>query len=91
MLQGLYALEDRILGKGSFGTVYLGLDLSKDRYISLKKIPAEIKDDPQKINALSNEILISAGVDNENLVKIIDLRDIGEENISFMNFVMEVI
>ena len=78
-IQGLYALEDRILGKGSFGTVYLGLDLSKDRYVSLKKIPSEIKADPQKLQALSNEILISAGVDNENLVKILDLTDIGEK------------
>ena len=78
-IQGLYALEDRILGKGSFGTVYLGIDLSKDRYVSLKKIPSEIKADPQKLQALSNEILISAGVDNENLVKILDLTDIGEK------------
>ena len=78
-IQGLYALEDRILGKGSFGTVYLGVDVAKDNYVSLKKIPPEIKDDPQKINALSNEILISADVDNENLVKILDLTDIGKD------------
>ena len=78
-MQGIYALEDRILGKGSFGTVYLGVELANDRYVSLKKIPPEIKEDPQKINALSNEILISAGVDNENLVKILDLTDIGND------------
>ena len=78
-MQGLYALEDRVLGKGSFGTVYLGVDLVNDRYVSLKKIPPEIKEDPQKINALSNEILISAGVDNINLVKILDLTDIGTD------------
>ena len=78
-IQGLFALENRILGKGSFGTVYLGVDLEKDRYVSLKKIPPEIKDDPQKINALSNEILISADVDNENLVKILDLTEIEKD------------
>jgi serine/threonine protein kinase len=78
-MQGLYALEDRILGKGSFGVVYLGVDLANDRYVSLKKIPPEIKEDHQKINALSNEILISAGVDNINLVKILDLTDIGTD------------
>ena len=75
-MQGLFALENKILGKGSFGVVYLGTDISNDKYVSLKKIPSEIRSDPQKLEALSNEILISAGVDNENLVKILDLTDI---------------
>ena len=75
-LQGLFALENKILGKGSFGTVYLGMDLYNNKYVALKKIPSELMKDPQKIEALSNEILISAGVDNVNLVRIIDLTDI---------------
>jgi len=78
-LQGLYALENKILGKGSFGTVYLGIDILKDKYVSLKKIPSEIMKDPQKIEALSNEILISSSIENENLVKILDLTDINNE------------
>ena len=78
-LQGLYALEHKILGKGSFGTVYLGTDILKDKYVSLKKIPSEIMKDPQKIEALSNEILISSSIENENLVKILDLTDINNE------------
>ena len=78
-IQGLFALEDKILGKGSFGTVYLGTDLANDKYVSLKKIPLEIMNDPQKIEALSNEILISSGVDNENLVKILDLTYIDKD------------
>ncbi len=79
MEQGVYALENKILGKGSFGTVYLGMDVFKNKYVSLKKIPGEIMRDQQKIDALSNEILISSGVDNENLVKILDLTDINNE------------
>ena len=78
-IQGLFALEGKVLGKGSFGTVYLGTDIANDRYVSLKKIPGEIMKDNQKIEALSNEILISSGVDNENLVKIIDLTDINND------------
>ena len=78
-IQGLFALEDKILGKGSFGTVYLGTDLANDKYVSLKKIPLEILNDPQKIEALSNEILISSGVENENLVKILDLTYIDKD------------
>ena len=78
-IHGLFALENKVLGKGSFGTVYLGTDIANDRYVSLKKLPGEIMKDPQKIEALSNEILISSGVDNENLVKIIDLTDINND------------
>ena len=79
MEQGVYALENKILGKGSFGTVYLGTDVFKNKYVSLKKIPAEIMKDPKKIESLSNEILISSGVENENLVKILDLTDIDDK------------
>ena len=78
-LQGLFALDNKVLGKGSFGTVYLGTDIANDRYVSLKKIPAEIIKDPQKIESLANEILISSGVDNENLVKILDLTEISND------------
>ena len=85
-IQGLFALENKILGKGSFGTVYLGTDLSNDKYVSLKKIPSEIINNPQKIEALSNEILISSGVDNENLVKIIDLTEINNEKFIVYEF-----
>ena len=78
-IQGLFALEGKVLGKGSFGTVYLGTNISNDKYVALKKIPLEIMKDQQKIQALSNEILISADVENENLVTIIDLTDINED------------
>ena len=78
-LQGLFALENKVIGKGCFGTVYLGTDIANDKYVALKKIPPEIKNDAQKIQALSNEILISAGVENENLVKILDLTDINND------------
>ena len=76
MLQGLFGIENKVLGKGSFGTVYLGTDIANDKYVALKKIPAEMINDAQKIEALSNEILISSGVDNENLVKILDLTEL---------------
>ena len=75
-MQNLFALENKVLGKGSFGVVYLGTDIANDKYVALKKIPAEIINDAQKIESLSNEILISSGVDNVNLVRILDLTEI---------------
>lgn len=80
-VQDLYALEGKILGKGSFGTVYLGVNLSNDQYVALKKIPAEILNDQQKINSLSNEILISSEVESqtENLVTILNITYINND------------
>ena len=75
-IQGLFALENKILGKGSFGTVYLGTDISKDKYVALKQIPNQIMRDPQQLQLLSNEILISSGIHHENLVNILDIYEI---------------
>ena len=78
-IQGLFGLENKILGKGSFGTVYLGTDISKDKYVALKNIPPNIVNNPQNLQLLSNEILISSEVQSENLVKIIDLPEINNQ------------
>ena len=78
-IQGLFSLEGKILGKGAFGVVYLGMDLSKNRYVALKKIPRYLINDPDKYEMFSNEILVSSGVKHENLVNIIDLADINNE------------
>ena len=78
-IQGLFSLEGKVLGKGEFGVVYLGMDLSKNRYVALKKIPRYLINDPDKYEMFSNEILVSSGVKHENLVNIIDLADINNE------------
>lgn len=75
-MQGSIALEKKQLGKGAFGIVYLGFDINNNKYVALKKIPNEIVKDPQKINALGNEILISTDVSGDNLVKIRDIQEI---------------
>ena len=78
-IQGLFSLENKILGKGSFGTVYLGTDISKDKSVALKQIPNQILRDPQQIQLLSNEILISSGINHENLVNILDITEINNQ------------
>ena len=78
-IQGLFSLEGKTLGKGAFGVVYLGMDLSKNRYVALKKIPKYLINSPDKYEMFSNEILVSSGVKHENLVNIIDIADINNE------------
>lgn len=78
-IQGLFALENKVLGKGSFGTVFLGTDISKDKNVALKQIPRTILRNPQQIQLLSNEILISSGIKHQNLVNIVDIAEINNE------------
>lgn len=59
------------LGKGAFGTVYKGrLRGTEGPWRAIKKIQkTQIKD----VNMLMNEIEISAGLDNPNIVKIYEI------------------
>ena len=75
---GLYELySNEVLGKGSFGIVYKGIRRIPDsnnpgeekiEEVAFKKIPQEIINDKAKLDALSNEILISSliNVSNKN-------------------------
>ena len=79
-----YTLEGKTLGKGSFGTVYLGRfygDPSKESTkVALKEIPESIKNDPSIIESLSKEVLISFDINksecSKNVVSIKDIADI---------------
>ena len=79
-----YEIDEKIiLGRGSFGTVYKAIHNYKDKdnkdhadIVALKKLPEEIKNDKEKLESLSNEIMISTELnkknikeDNENLEK----------------------
>ena len=53
-----------ILGKGSFGIVYKGISHKDDKEepVALKQIPKEIANDRNKLQLLSNEVVISANL-----------------------------
>ena len=66
----IYSIDySNILGKGSFGTVYKGKmhKNNKEQIVALKTIPQEIINDKNKLQMLSNEVLISANLfEDEN-------------------------
>jgi len=53
-----------MLGKGSFGIVYKGISHKDDKEepVALKQIPKEIINDKNKLQLLSNEVVISANL-----------------------------
>ena len=67
--------ENTILGKGAFGTVYLGAKTNADRKkekVALKEIPKQLNDEESQ-KALQNEIDICEKLDNTNIVKMIKI------------------
>ena len=67
--------EKTILGKGAFGTVYLGTKITSDGKngkVALKEIPKQLNDEESE-KALQNEIDICQQLYNTNIVKMIKI------------------
>ena len=63
--KNIYSIDySNILGKGSFGTVYKGKvhKNNKEEVVALKQIPKAIINDKNKLQLLSNEVVISANL-----------------------------
>ena len=77
------SMSKTILGKGAFGTVFLGYKFNPDgtsEKIALKEIPKQLND-AESQKALDNEINICEQLDNTNIVKMIKIaKDIGDKN-----------
>ena len=74
-----YSIDySNILGRGAFGTVYKGKcnKDDKEKIVALKEIPKEIINNKVKLQLLSNEIVISAELYDDN-----DDNDNNERNI----------
>ena len=68
--------EKTILGKGAFGTVYLGTKINqngKKEKVALKEIPKQLESDDESQKALQNEIDICQKLRNTNIVKMIKI------------------
>ena len=81
-----YIIENKILGKGAFGKVYLGTIKEKKEKIALKELPKEVENDKEALESISNEIQISSKLDNTNIVKMLEITEINNKQYLIYEF-----
>ena len=72
-------MKEKVIGQGSFGTLYQVKHMPLQRYSAMKVIRKTIKD-LQHEESLMNEINILRKLDHPNIVKITDFYDLKYEN-----------
>jgi len=68
-----YILESK-LGEGQFGDVYKGRNLLNDDEVAVKTVKREILKDAKFYELLETEIKVLKACDNENIVKLYDIK-----------------
>lgn len=77
----------RLLGKGSFGKVWLADDLHLGRQVALKTLHLPADADPAALESLRKEAKILANLDHRNVVKVHAWREAGDENYLVLEYV----
>eukprot|EP00658_Telonema_sp_P-2_P020017 TRINITY_DN1787_c0_g3_i1.p1 TRINITY_DN1787_c0_g3~~TRINITY_DN1787_c0_g3_i1.p1 ORF type:complete len:1072 (-),score=211.96 TRINITY_DN1787_c0_g3_i1:152-3367(-) len=66
----IYSRSDTMLGAGSYGKVYLGMEEHTGQLVAMKVMP--LPDDPSEVEKIENEVSIMRTVHDENLVDLYD-------------------
>ena len=64
----------KLLGKGSFGEVYLSTKKGCKEYLATKKIPKKYAEDPKIKKYFQNEIKILREIKHKNIMKLYDVK-----------------
>ena len=62
-----------LLGRGGMGEVYLARDTRLDRKVALKVLPAELKDDPERMKRFVQEAKAASRLNHPNIITIHDI------------------
>ena len=65
---------EKLLGKGSFGEVYLTTKKGHPGYFATKKIPKAMAESPKTQKYFFNEIKILNGIDHKNIMKLYEVK-----------------
>ncbi len=66
------------LGEGGMGAVYLAEDVNLDRKVALKVLPADVSDDPDRLERFEREAKAIAALNHPNIVTIYSVEQEGD-------------
>ena len=67
----------KVLGRGEMGVVYLATQLSMEREVALKVLPAELSERPDAVERFRQEVRMAARLEHPNIVQAYEA---GEDN-----------
>jgi len=78
---------DREVGRGGMGVVFEGSQLSLNRRVAIKMLPAQLALDPQFKERFYQEAEVIARLDHENIVHVYDIEEIDGASFIIMEYV----
>jgi eukaryotic-like serine/threonine-protein kinase len=82
VLQNRYSVQ-RLLGKGNWSRVYLGLDTVLNRYVAIKALRTELRQEPISLARFTREAQALAILNHANIVTLFDF-GVAENSMPFL-------
>ena len=80
---GGYELQE-VMGRGSFGTVFKGLQIALGRSVAIKVLAEEFSQNPEAVNSFLTEARRAGRLNHPNLVQVHDVCQVGGHHLLIM-------